>query len=475
MSDLSKKMSNLGPRGFEDGTPVNAGDAQSSASASASASDSVSLAARHTVAPKSSPPASLLSSRLCKSSLLRQHMARCKAGKSKIAPHHIIKHDNNNHKHHRSDAGDLGDNHYWTAGTASSCQLFSMLEAMAAGTRKMDGVSVAVDAGSDHDSDSVEVETVSPFGESTPFHADSSMHERVTESDTETETEAETAPEDGEWSSADSPVLHETPSDVGAEVPAPEQRPPLMTRPSTQHARWLQAENENVSAKFAALSMNTLSSPFGGDSHSQVTSGARRPSYRPEQLYATDSEDDVTSHSTAATSEQPSTPTTLNQLPRADDEIRRFSREEYNEAEKLKTIVDEFGDIASNMVNLDGTPSEPEHILAESQGTLFKGVMMIGNLHLTTHRLLFHALLPPDSAFVPPAGLPDQTDDGENTRPNIIRAGPVTVHRSVYYKAKRRVWMELSPEMITTYPSGDEKSRVRPLFSILSKPPILRA
>jgi sterol 3beta-glucosyltransferase len=95
--------------------------------------------------------------------------------------------------------------------------------------------------------------------------------------------------------------------------------------------------------------------------------------------------------------------------------------------------------------------------------------MMIGNLHLTTHRLLFHALLPPDSAFLPPAGQTDPADEVGIERHNVIRSGPVTVHRSSVYKPKQRVWMELSPEMITTYPSGDEKSRVRPLFSILCK------
>lgn len=359
------------------------------------------------------------------------HMMQCKPKtRGTFVPHHPI------HKHLRTDSqDDIGAD--CTPGTASSCQLFSMLEAMVVGSRGKGIVPVEIDAdgdGVDTDHD-VEIEDAEPLGEGSPI-------------DDKDEIESDE---------------HEVrPSEDSMAAP---QRPPLTTR-DTQHGRWLQQEHEDASAKLAALSMNTLSSPFGDGGVSRL-GAMRRPSYRPEHLYIDDSEDDTLSESTAPTSEQPSTPTTSRDLPTIEQELGRFTRDEFNEDEKLQTIIDEFGDVADTMVNADGT-SDPEHILAESQGTLFKGVMMIGNLHLTTHRLLFHALLPPDSAFLPPSGMPDQTDDGSSAqRPNIIRAGPVTVHRSSMYKVKRRVWMELSPEMITTYPSGDEKSRVRPLFSIL--------
>ena len=39
---------------------------------------------------------------------------------------------------------------------------------------------------------------------------------------------------------------------------------------------------------------------------------------------------------------------------------------------KLEAIVAEFGPIADSMENIDGTPAEPERILAESKGSLFK-------------------------------------------------------------------------------------------------------
>ncbi|WWD19120.1 hypothetical protein CI109_103578 [Kwoniella shandongensis] len=99
--------------------------------------------------------------------------------------------------------------------------------------------------------------------------------------------------------------------------------------------------------------------------------------------------------------------------------------------DKLAAIVDEFGEIAGL---LEG--DEPERILAESKGSLFKLAM--------------------DSAAAAFAHQPD-----------VIHAGPVTVHRPGSLKPARRVWMELSAEMVTTYPSADEAGRVRPLRSVL--------
>ncbi|KAL1413559.1 hypothetical protein Q8F55_001333 [Vanrija albida] len=171
---------------------------------------------------------------------------------------------------------------------------------------------------------------------------------------------------------------------------------------------------------------------------------------------------DSASASGYASSEVPPTPEDL--------ENARFSRTDIPESEKLAVIQQEFGDIASNMLNEDGTPGAPEHLLAECQGALFKGVMMIGNLHLTTHRLVFHALQPPDSMYVKPDATPLQTEAAtaaREARPDILQAGSVTLHRGGLIKNKRRVWMELTPDMLTTYPSADEAGRVRPLVTVL--------
>ncbi|WWC71508.1 uncharacterized protein I206_105466 [Kwoniella pini CBS 10737] len=127
---------------------------------------------------------------------------------------------------------------------------------------------------------------------------------------------------------------------------------------------------------------------------------------------------------------------------------------EVSEKDKLAAIIEEFGDVAGL---LEG--DEPERILADTKGALFKGVMMLGNFHLTTHRLLFHAIIPPEHE--------SSSADSVDTRgPDVIHAGPVTIHRAGIQQA-RRVWMELTPEMVTTYPSATENDRVRPIRSIL--------
>lgn len=152
-------------------------------------------------------------------------------------------------------------------------------------------------------------------------------------------------------------------------------------------------------------------------------------------------------------------------------ELARFRRAEVPDSEKLRVIRAEFGDIASMMVNEDGV-SEPERILAESQGSLFRGIMMLGNLHLTTHRLVFHALIPPDNMMTRAPDF-ESVDDNEaaamKERPSVVQAGSVTLHQEGIFASKKRVWMEITPEMLTCYPSADEAGKVRPLFSILSE------
>lgn len=82
---------------------------------------------------------------------------------------------------------------------------------------------------------------------------------------------------------------------------------------------------------------------------------------------------------------------------------------------------------------------------------------------MTSHRIAFHAILPP------PKMAPSGDDQAE-----ILHSGAITIHRSnVLVPKPSRVWMELGPEMITTYPSADEEGRVKPLRSILREFKIL--
>lgn len=77
-----------------------------------------------------------------------------------------------------------------------------------------------------------------------------------------------------------------------------------------------------------------------------------------------------------------------------------------------------------------------------------------GVIHLTTHRLAFHASLL--------ATRPDLS-----SRQQVIRAGPAVIHRSSRWKRKRRVWMEISFDMLSTYSSSRDEDHIRPLRTVL--------
>lgn len=80
---------------------------------------------------------------------------------------------------------------------------------------------------------------------------------------------------------------------------------------------------------------------------------------------------------------------------------------------------------------------------------------ILGILHLTTHRLTFHASL----MSTRPDLLPDK---------QIIKAGPVTVHRPGLMP-KRRLWVELSHDMFTVFPSAKAEDRIRPIRTMLRR------
>ncbi|KAE9404059.1 UDP-Glycosyltransferase/glycogen phosphorylase [Gymnopus androsaceus JB14] len=75
----------------------------------------------------------------------------------------------------------------------------------------------------------------------------------------------------------------------------------------------------------------------------------------------------------------------------------------------------------------------------------------LGVLHLTTHRLTFHASLLSARPDLPPSQ-------------QIIKAGPFTVRRTHH---KRRLWLELTHDMLCAYASSSADDHMRPLRSIL--------
>ncbi|RXK41091.1 hypothetical protein M231_01494 [Tremella mesenterica] len=373
---------------------------------------------------------------------------------------------------------------------ASSCEVFGLLKALAAGGNGVAGPEEAVDSDEDEES-SFKVQgqngyVVDPSKTPTPNNVNDLPH-----------VESSTTLRPGYKTGS---VPHR-PEDLPGETEA-EKRAALN--------KWMEetleeSKNNAASARFAALSVGNYSpwvnrkndhkiahqtkvhkrprpelpcppppasdseTPLDESEHPEldISPGALGPridtdsdSSRPPSIAP--SESSVASSYTSATS-----------LGLVDDDGIPFFGPDIPDDLKLKAIIEDFGNIADLMENSDGTPGEPERMLAESKGSLFKGVMMIGNLHLTTHRILFHAVLPPDSAYQsrpnPDAINANNVDAATAAlahQPDVLYSGPVTVHR-IGLLTPRRVWMELSSEMITTFPSATESGRVRPIRSIL--------
>ncbi|TCD70176.1 hypothetical protein EIP91_004646 [Steccherinum ochraceum] len=109
--------------------------------------------------------------------------------------------------------------------------------------------------------------------------------------------------------------------------------------------------------------------------------------------------------------------------------------------EVVATLIQEHGALA---------PDGEEKLLLETDAALVQDVVIVGVLHITTHRIAFHASL---------------LDNSKSTN-DVIKAGPATVHRRGLHR-KRRVWLEVSRDFMCTFPSSQEPDRMRPTRSIL--------
>ncbi|KAJ7670244.1 hypothetical protein B0H17DRAFT_948984 [Mycena rosella] len=107
--------------------------------------------------------------------------------------------------------------------------------------------------------------------------------------------------------------------------------------------------------------------------------------------------------------------------------------------EVVRLLIEEFGPLAPE--------GEEEKLLLETDGGLIKDISILGVIHLTTHRLCFHATL-----FAPEL--------------QVIKAGPVVIHRKGW-RSNRRLWLELSNDMLCTYASSSDNDKLRPIRTIL--------
>ena len=105
---------------------------------------------------------------------------------------------------------------------------------------------------------------------------------------------------------------------------------------------------------------------------------------------------------------------------------------------------------------------------------MFRDVTILGVIHLTTHRITFHASLLPNSEPSTESGANSAFSRAHPGLDNqLIKAGYGVVSEPrngfLHPQRRRRVWVELSHDMITTYPDSTDEGRVRPIRSLLCK------
>lgn len=119
--------------------------------------------------------------------------------------------------------------------------------------------------------------------------------------------------------------------------------------------------------------------------------------------------------------------------------------------DKLAALQKEFGPARADV-------DSSERWLAETYGgpSSSGGLLIIGSIHVTTHRLLFYGQLPAldDLASCTTPG-PIKTG-AAYTQKVYTRLGVESTHR-------KRVWLELEADMVTSYRDSTERGRTEPL------------
>ncbi|WVF72866.1 hypothetical protein IAT40_007684 [Kwoniella sp. CBS 6097] len=200
--------------------------------------------------------------------------------------------------------------------------------------------------------------------------------------------------------------------------------PTLALDGEAQNKRWVEQvakqtekERNTLSARFTALSLSNLVCPKARRSAKEKkAAGTSQLSEEPDQISDEDELDEADD---------------MADMPRS----AAIGVSDISNSDKIKAIVEEFGEIA-NLIEGD----EPERILADTKGSLF-------NESTTSQQ--------------------NGASESRPSQPDIIYAGPVTIHRPGPLKSTKRVWMELTSEMVTTYPSAEDKDLVRPIRCVL--------
>jgi sterol 3beta-glucosyltransferase len=208
------------------------------------------------------------------------------------------------------------------------------------------------------------------------------------------------------------------------------------------------ADNERlVTGRMAKLSVNNWATstddPFGVDAIEEEDQ---------EEVGSTEGAQDEKGS-------PPSTPPTT--------EEEQLDEPKLTPEEIVDLLEQEFGALA---------PPGEEKLLLETDAAFFKDVIVLvglaapyrypnniglrftvmsyhiqGVVHVTTHRCTFHASLL-------------SSQPGHNEK--VVKSGTALIHRKGLYR-KKRVWLQLDHDMVSSYPSSRDEDKIKPLRSIL--------
>ena len=177
---------------------------------------------------------------------------------------------------------------------------------------------------------------------------------------------------------------------------------------------------------------------------------------------------------------------------RPGDNIRTRAPVQVSPEEKMKAIIQEFGECGSL-----SQPNEPEKLIVDHSAVLMKTVLIKGSLFLTNRRVCFLAYIP-DAARNTHSGIEhheadhttgkDSIDVRAPSDPNIdnpiLKSGPAIIHRPGKMRPKRRVWMELRKDSFNAYTASNKlykpllSARLSNLYAVLpidwSQPNVIR-
>ena len=115
-----------------------------------------------------------------------------------------------------------------------------------------------------------------------------------------------------------------------------------------------------------------------------------------------------------------------------------------------KLLLETDAAFFKDVVVLVGLPTPYTH--PKTVGLRFTIICHIqGVIHVTTHRLTFHASLL-------------SSQPGYNQK--VVKSGTALIHRRGLHR-KRRVWLQLDHDMISSYRSSRDEDKIKPLRSIL--------